>query len=746
LADKEYSEDVKLALKTLFEHCDQDDKAVRDRQIRLWKKLEFYWSGIQRIWWDEVAHDWRVYDLNNDFGGNGESSYYDKPINVYRAYLESIIAALSASTPRVRCYPDDADNVNDCLTARGGNKIAQLVMNRIDGDLKWIKALYVLCNQGMIAAYNYNVKDEKYGTFEVPEYKDAEEEVDNYFCPSCGTKLEGENLVVAEQMRITDEDEFRPDDEAAVQDYQQEGILCPLCQLMINPDLRTEKIIVRKMTGNTHEPKSSQELEVLGGLFVKVPNWARKQEDCPYLDYSYEVHYSNILAKYKHLREELRVKDSQLASSSGDDGYGPWGRLSPQYLGDTPTNNPTCHNIWFRPSWYEILDDDDRELLLKEFPEGVKVVFVNDQFAEACPEKMDDYWTLTFNPLSDSVHFDPLGTLVVSVQDISNDLIALILQTIEHGIPQTFADPKVLNFEQYRNSEIAPGSIFPAKAQAGKTVGEGFFTIATATLSQEVGPFAERINELGQFASGALPSIWGGEMSASSRTAAQYSMSGKQALQRLQTSWKILNHWWKNVFSKIIPAYIKNMQTDERIVQEQGDSFVNIVIKKAEMEGKIGSVHLDSSDELPHSWGQIRDIIMELLTLQNPEIMEILGAPENLKVMEKVFSPTGLVIPNQADREKQLEEISLLLRNEPSPLPSGQFMPSIMPVPDVDNHSVEAEICRYWLVSEAGRQAKTDNNAGYENVLAHMRAHQLFIQQQMMMAQPSVESESINAE
>ena len=41
-------------------------------------------------------------------------------------------------------------------------------------------------------------------------------------------------------------------------------------------------------------------------------------------------------------------------------------------------------------------------------------------------------------------------------------LISLVLQTIEHGIPQTFADPKVLNFNAYRNSEVIPGGIYPA--------------------------------------------------------------------------------------------------------------------------------------------------------------------------------------------------------------------------------------------------------------------------------------------
>ena len=37
-------------------------------------------------------------------------------------------------------------------------------------------------------------------------------------------------------------------------------------------------------------------------------------------------------------------------------------------------------------------------------------------------ESLDDHWTLTYNPLSDYIHYDPIGLLLSSVQDITNDL------------------------------------------------------------------------------------------------------------------------------------------------------------------------------------------------------------------------------------------------------------------------------------------------------------------------------------
>lgn len=736
----EYSEEVQRNLKTIIDHFDQSDRATRERQIRLWKKLEFYWSGMQRIWWDEVAHDWRVYDVESEADDN-QAGYYDKPINVFRAYLESIIAALSATVPKIKCFPDDADNPSDLLTAKGGTKIASLVYDHIDADLLWIKALFVFCLQGMVAAYNYTAEDESYGTVEQDEYKDFEENESVSICPSCGKVFEGDELAVAKSIRSAEGDQFRPDQDTLIPELENEGIICPQCQMMINPDVQDRTITVRRIVGKINVPKARQCIDINGGLFVNVPNWARYQSDCLYLEYAYETHYANVLFKYPGLREKLGINNSNLSSSNaGSEWYGRWGRLSPQYLGETPENTPTVRNWWLRPAAFEVISDEaQRDELKKLFPNGAKCVFVNDQYAEAKQEKLDDYWTLTFNPLSEYIHFDPLGLLLVSVQDITNDLLSLTLQTIEHGIPQTFADPSVLNFEQYRNAEVAPGAVFPAKAKGGKNLGEGFYTVATATLSKEVDPFAERVNRLGQLASGAQPQLWGGSGPSNQRTATQDQMSLNQSIGRLQTTYKIFNSWWKNIFGKVIPAYIENMIDDERIVQEKGDSFVNLVIKKAEMDGKIGSIHLESSEELPKTWSQIRAMVMELINLNNPEIMTLLGAPENLEVLQKVFGATGLQVPNEKDRTKQYDEIGLLIKSEPF-IAGNEVMPSIMPEELVDNHVVEAEICRSWLVGEAGRQAKMDNKAGYENVLAHFKAHVMFIQMKASQMQPVQET------
>jgi hypothetical protein len=239
-------------------------------------------------------------------------------------------------------------------------------------------------------------------------------------------------------------------------------------------------------------------------------------------------------------------------------------------------------------------------------------------------------------------------------------------------------------------------------------------------------PFATNIQSLAQLVSGALPSLFGGQMEGS-ETASQYSMSRAQALQRLQNVWKMFTVFWKTIFGKAIPAYIQEVKEDERSVKLGKDgNFINVFIRKADLEGKIGDIELETAENLPLTWSQKKDMIMQLLTAANPEILAVLAAPENLPSIREAIGLTDFFVPGEDDRNKQYDEIKLLLNSEPLPNPMDQMNPEMSSVdvdPVYDNHQIEFEIVRKWVVSDAGRQTKIDNELGYRNVLLHGKAH-----------------------
>ena len=736
------SDDIQRLLKEVVNHFDKEDVAARERQIRTWRRLKLFWEGFQKAWYSEVAHDWRIWD-QDAAGDDTEQSYYDKPINVFRAYLESIIAALSVTVPPIKCFPDDADNTLDLSTARAGDKIAQLVYRHNDVSLLWLHSLFIFCTEGMVACYGYPKQDESYGTFDKSQYENVDEIHQIAKCPNCGYQMDDQQMtpemMAASQKLQQAPDEFMPDeDDVAVQDAIQDGTdICPSCLQMVAPELSQETLLVTRLVGVTKEPKTRICLEAYGGLHVKVANYAKKQADTPYLIFAYETHYALAVERYDHLQgkswQELAQK---IKSSVGPrDPYEQWGRLSPQYQGEYPMNTVTVRNAWLRPSAFNILNNKDEiDKLKKLYPNGAKVVLVNDNFAEACNESLDDCWTLTHNPLSDYLHHDPLGLLLVSIQEITNDLISLTLQTIEHGIGQTFADPGVLNFNAYRQMESVPGGIYEAVPKTGKSIGDAFYEAKTASLSPEVMPFAANIQSMAQLVSGALPSLFGGAVQGGG-TASEYSMSRAQALQRLQNVWKMFTLWWKQIFGKVIPMFIEEVEDDERDVQrDKTGNFINVFIKKAELEGKIGKVELEANENLPMTWSQQKDVLMQLLQAANPEILSILGAPENLPIIREHIGLVDFYVPGEDDVLKQYDEIKLLLNS--TPIPTGDPMnpeaPSVEVDPVYDNNQIEFEIVRKWVISEAGRQAKVDNPEGYRNVLLHGGMHRQLMMQAAM--------------
>ena len=754
---KEYSPQVQTWLKSIADGCGKEDIAIRERQLRKWRRLKLFWENFTQVWYSEVAHDWRIWD-NEQAAGNNDQEYYDKQMNVFRAYLESIIAALSVTVPPVKCYPDDAEDTLDLATARTGDKIAQLIYRHNDVPLLWLHSLFIYCTEGAMFYYNYTKQDSKYGTYKENKYTDTVENHEYTVCSQCGFQMDDRIMGEDEELKNTEFNEFMPDEGdvaiRAILGNSPEKDLCPSCMQMMDPELKQESFTVTRLVGETEQAKSRVCLEAYGGLNVKVSNFARKQEECMYLIYAFEGDYTKAMDKYEGIRGNDKIAKEMAKTTSspgGYDQYEQWARLSPQYQGAYPENVVTTKQCWIRPERFHILGNEDAfDELKKLFPFGVKVTLVNDEYACAEPEAMDDCWTLIYNPLSDFVYFDPLGMLLTSVQEITNDIISLTLQTMEHGVGQTFADPKVLNFKAYEQTEVTPGGVFPATAASGKTLADGFHEMKTATLSAEVMPFANQIQSLGQLCSAAQPSIFGGQLQGS-ETASEYSMSRSQALQRLQNVWKMLTMGWKNVFGKAIPMYIKIVQEDERDVQRTKDgNFINTFIRKAELEGKIGKIELEANENLPMTWGQIRDTVMQLLNGGNPEILAILGAPENLPFIREAIGLTDFYVPGEDEIEATYDDIKALLNSEPIEMPPDPMMeqqammagmpppppmeqPAIQPDPDVDTPELRFRILKGWLQSEAGRMAKVDNQMGYKNVLLYAKSYKM-----MMMPPPGM--------
>ena len=321
--------------------------------------------------------------------------------------------------------------------------------------------------KGVVAAYIYNRASKEYGSFQVPKYADEKINVQtqSLTCPTCDSSL-GEN---------TFKDEVVPPVE--------DEMYCEECGVDVNPDVETTEEDLPQVTGYDNYPKTRTKIDVFGPSYAHMPFYARKQEQIPYIRLRFEQHEALLKSVYKDKRDDIQANTG---ATSQDDR---WARsYQTMYGDDTAKNLVTTTCQWLRPWAYEVVDEAQRDLLYKNFPNGCYAVIIDEDSVvlESRDENLDDHWVITEDPVSNYIHADPIGKPIAPVQELRNQANDLGIETFEHSIPETFADSEVLDFDKYQNSQAEPGSVYPVKAPMGRSVSDSFHSLKTATLTDEV--------------------------------------------------------------------------------------------------------------------------------------------------------------------------------------------------------------------------------------------------------------------
>jgi hypothetical protein len=668
----------------------REDANEREQHRPLWLKLENYFNGLQRLYWSMVAKDWRFID--DEEGKPSTTRHYDKIVNIYRAHGESIIAALSVKTPSVIFYPEDADVEEDIVTAKVCSKIKEQIERHNVSQLLMIKSLLILWNTGTVAAYIYNRKHSKYGTYSTPQYDEKPDNIHTVLlnCKECGSNI--------------DEKVFHSGEKESIPDESRE---CPSCGYKGVPEKEEYDEEIPKIIGSIVNPKSRTIIEVFSPLFVHIPFYAREQEHIPYLRLKFEQHFSLV----KNIYPKLAKKGIKPSVDRDDVEY----RGLNVNVNDS--NLCTVECLWVRNWGYDIIEDRDKEVkrLRDKYPDGIYAVIIDGNLVEIKNEALDDHWEISNSPLSTYIHGEPLGKPLAPIQEINNEVVDLQIETLEHSIPETFARADVLDFKKYGNSKAAPGMVFPIKAPMdGSPLAGAFHSLKTATLSEETEVFAKRLDEKGQFVSASFPSIYGGPATSGSKTAKEYTESRSMALQRLSIPWNTVKFFWAGLMGKAVPLFIralKETQEDYKSVDKTNTGFVNNWITQEDIAGRIGRVEADVDEDMPQSAAQLKDIFIQLMTLKDEHISEALYHPENTPLLIKALGAPEFYIPGSDERNKQYDEFRALLRGEH------------VEITEIDNNVIEAEVCDVFLTSSTGQMIKRNNPEGWDAIRQHRNDH-----------------------
>lgn len=712
--NEDLPKELVACIKEVINQCETADSWVRKQQIKMWKKNDEFWHGIQYIFWSESKQDW-IAPSETRWAGDEEGReeadgpFYDYVINIYKAHGESIIAALSAQIPGVRFPPDNAEDEDDILTSKTYSKIAELVQKHNKAKQSLLRALFILWNQGIVASYNAPKSDKTFGMLQVPQYAMGK------YCEECQKsvgKVDETEQAPAPGDEGDGEDKGLTEPDSSNLDAPEDpgADACPDCG---------GPVIERKIiTGFSEAPKTRILWDIFGPLHVRIPYYARSQKDCGYINLNIDQPKSVLKEIYDHIEDEIEADYTEV---------GQFERIartpssfSSQNRVDDNRDLATLRRWWLKPWQFNCLGKDKQEekkKLKKMFPDGCYAAFVGNTYAESRNEDADKHWVIGQSGLSQYIHSDPLGQPLIPVQEMKNVLANLTQETIEHGIPSGFADVETLNFDVYSRHENRPGMMYPVKAAKGQRIADSFYESSRATLSKEVPGFSAQLDQAGQFVVGSFPSIYGGPAEGKSRTAAEYNMSRQMALQRLSITWSFVVDWWSRLIEKSVHMYVENIITDERHTTMENDNYVNVWIRQAELSGKVGDVEAEGSETFPISSPQKQEMLLKLLGLNNDFLNAAIFDPENRSEVADVLAYPDLHIPGEDQRIKQAREIQQMLKGMPVP-----------PEPMVDDDQIHIGVCTHFLVGQLGLDAKVTNPQGYQLVMQHLMMHQQSLQ------------------
>ena len=710
------SEELQDSLRDIVILCDKEDEELRKVLLRQWSKNENFWRGLQYLFWSQRGETWRSpvdFDSTSSLDDSpARGSFSDVVVDIFKAHGESIIAALSAQTPTLRFLPDDADDEDDVLTARTYNKIGDVVQRHNKAKLVSLRALFFLYLQGLVASYRYKESDFRFGSYKVPVYATGQQSATTLTCQQCG------------MVRETND------------------VPCPQCGSMDLPEASTSMQDVPMLSEVKEHPKTRVKLDVFGPQNFKIPYYARNQAECGYLVLYLDQAKDMVIYRFAQDDDELadKIRGEDLDTTERFTRADYEVEFNP---GSEQSSLVTVCRAWIRPWKFNLeLDSAKRKKLFKLFPKGVNVTFVGKQkvFISAVEESLDDRWEIGQAGLSTFIHSNPVCTPVVEIQELRNQVINLIKDTIEHGIPSEFADPSVLKFSDYGSFEATPGFIYQAVPRTPTTpLSQSFYTSNRATLSREVSMFLNQIDRDAQFALGSFPSIYGGPSEGKSRTFSEYAASRQMALQRLSILWSLFVDWWVRTIEGCVKMYAECVVEDENFAHQESEGYINVWIRRSEMNGKVGGVESEASDSFPVSLMQKKDLLMKLMELNNEFINAALYQPENARVIQDVLALNELKLPGETQRIKQVLEISEMTRPGVAPVQDelGGFVSTVAIDLDVDDHIVHSKTLRSYLADLSGIDLKKRNPAGYMNCVVHDRAHQKEILNQTLAASPT---------
>jgi hypothetical protein len=658
--NEELPEELEKAIFFIVEKYGKESASTRKQQLKVWKRADEFWHGAQFIFWSESKQDWLSPSETKWWDQEEGREFASGP---FYDYVVNIYRAHGES-----------------IIAALGAQVPGVRFSPDDPDDKddvetakmfsHIAELILKHNKSKIMLLNILMTMFNFGT------------VFAYHAPKADKAFGVLNI----------------------------------------PDIKIDED-GNQIIGEASVAKSRVKIEIWSGLNVAISPYIKDQSETGYLILNTDQPKDFIISLFPSKKDKI---EANFQSAPEEDER--QARAASNFTARSSEDKASVSfkRIWLRTWTYECLPkymEEQKKKLKEKYPDGIYVAYTGNTYLESRNENLDKYWTTGKSGLSRYIHSDPLGSPLIPINEITNVLVNLTLETIEQGISTKFADPTVVDFDTYSKHEARPGTVYPAIPKAGSRLSDSFHEEGGARLSKEVPVFADRVEKLAQFTSGSFPSLYGGPSEGKTRTASEYNASRQQALQRLTICWSFLGDFWATLMEKCVNIYVENMVTDEKLVTpgKGKNDFVSTWIVMSKLKGKIGNVEPEASEAFPISQAQKQQVLMRLIEMQNQFVATALFDTSNRELIADLIGLPDLKIPGSDQVNKQKMEIDDLLKGIP-----------IAVDPDVDDHMVHIQTMKNFLVSPEGIETKDLKPDIYALLILHLKAHVNIIAKQVM--------------
>ena len=444
---------------------------------------------------------------------------------------------------------------------------------------------------------------------------------------------------------------------------------------------RTEDADERFGTGNNGAPRHGSISTVYGCLESKIPLFANDQRDFPYAMVIDDPDIRIAKAKYEWIKEKLQKGQSAYKEE-------PYERIlrlgivqggKNLQIGESISHLIGRLNCWIRIQCFiecedQFVDENDPgaepttvyEALKSLFPNGVHVCVVGQEYAEAWNESMDDCIETGCAYTGKGQSRMPIMKVMVVVQDRFNSFMNCSAENFDFGQPSIWVTCDPHDYKAIQKQKSEPWAFRHMKQlPAGLKMQDCIYREPPPELPKSFVEYGQFISStLPQFQLAVPPSIWGQAM-ADQKTASGYQLASQQAMGILGVFWQVLSKAMAALYYHNCLAIQKDDNFPEDLTIEKDG--ISITVHKAALEKGHFRAFADTESGFPESTAAKRQTITNVFTQlgQTPEGLAVLNDPDNVALYLRENGVPEIRVPAAQAREKQMREISELLKESP---------------------------------------------------------------------------------